>query len=90
MRDNGIVRLEALRMKNFKNIINGEIYYSEQKRVSRGDIDDDSFSNILGIYGQNGSGTTTCLDALRMIQRILSGVNIPLFMLIILLVVKNI
>ena len=66
MDESGIVRLESLRMKNFKNIKSGEIFYSEQKKVSRGDIDEDGFSNILGLYGQNGSGKTTCLNALRL------------------------
>ncbi len=75
----GTVRLESLRMKNFKNVRNGEIFFSEQKKVSRGDIDEDDFSSILGVYGQNGSGKTTCLNALRLIQIIFSGASIPFY-----------
>ncbi len=73
MNNIGIVRLESLRMHNFKNIEDGEIFYSEKKRVQRGDIDPDDFKNVLGIYGQNGSGKTSALNALRVIQILLSG-----------------
>ena len=69
----GIVRLESLRIKDFKNINNGEIYFSEKKKVQRGDIDEDDFNSVLGIYGQNGSGKTSCLNALRVIQKLLSA-----------------
>lgn len=79
MEKNGIVRLEALRMKRFKNVINGEIYFAEKKKVERGEIDEDDFSNILGLYGQNGSGKTTSLNVLRFIQLLFSGMNIPNF-----------
>ncbi len=73
MREIGIVRLESLKVTNFKNIENGEIFFSEKKKVQRGEIDEDSFKNILGIYGQNGSGKTSCLNALRVIQTLISG-----------------
>ena len=59
MKEIGIVRLESLKITNFKNIENGEIYFSENKKVQRGEIDEDDFKNILGIYGQNGSGKTS-------------------------------
>ena len=73
MKEIGVVRLESLRITNFKNIENGEIYFSEKKKVQRGEIDEDDFKNILGIYGQNGSGKTSCLNALRVIQNLISG-----------------
>lgn len=68
-----IVRLEALRFKNVKNVKNGTLYFCEQKKLERGEYDEDSLSSVLGIYGQNGSGKTTALDALRMIQIFLSS-----------------
>lgn len=73
MNDIGIVRLEGLKIKNFKNIENGEIYFAERKKVQRGEVDEDEFKNIIGIYGQNGSGKTSCLNVLRLIQAMLSG-----------------
>ena len=73
MNEVGIVRLEGLNIRNFKNIENGEIYFSEKKKVQRGEVDEDDFKNIIGIYGQNGSGKTACLNVLRLIQTMLSG-----------------
>ena len=76
----GVVRLESISIKNLKNIEFGEIYFPEKKKVQRGDIDEDDFKNVLGIYGQNGSGKTGCIDALRLIQAMLSGVPpIPVY-----------
>lgn len=72
-----IVRFEALRFKNLKNVSNGELFFGEKKRIERGDYSDGDISHsVLGIYGQNGSGKTTALNALRIIQCLLSGVFI--------------
>ena len=73
----GIVRLERLKVQNIKNVKNGEIFFPEQKKLERGDFSSDDFGSILGIYGQNGSGKTTTVDALRILQHILCGS--PLF-----------
>lgn len=73
MNDIGIVRLEGFKIKNFQNIESGEINFSEAKKIQRGDIDEDDFKNIIGLYGQNGSGKTGCLNALRVLQCLLSG-----------------
>ena len=71
-----IVRLESLRFKNVKNIQNGSLFFAEQKKLERGEFDDESLSSVLGIYGQNGSGKTTAIDALRLIQIFLSSSGI--------------
>lgn len=72
-----IVRLESLRFQNLKNVINGELYFGEKKKIERGEFCDDEKSySVLGIYGQNGSGKTTALNALRIIQGLFSGVFI--------------
>ncbi len=69
-----IVRLEALRFQNLKNVNNGELFFSERKKLERGEYDEEErLSSVLGIYGQNGSGKTTALNALRLIQNLLSG-----------------
>lgn len=69
----GNIRLESLKLENFKNIANGEIYFNENKKLERGIYDEDEFSNLLCIYGQNGSGKTACLNAIRLLQNLLSG-----------------
>jgi len=69
----GTVRLERLKVQNIKNVKNGEIFFPEQKKLERGDFSVDEFGSILGIYGQNGSGKTTTVDALRILQNILGG-----------------
>ena len=76
MKSKGIVRIEALRLNNFKNIKNCEIYYDEAKKMERGILDEDDFSNVLGLYGQNGSGKTSCVEGFRVLQFLLSGVSL--------------
>ena len=66
------VRIEAIRMENFKSVSKGEVYFNEQKSLIRGEIKDDEFSSILGIYGQNGSGKTTIIECLNIIQQLFS------------------
>ena len=73
----GIVRLESIRLSHFRNIDYGEVFFAEKKKVEKGLIDETSFSSILGIYGQNGSGKTSALTALRVIQWLLSGQALP-------------
>lgn len=77
MNNLGIVRLERIKFQNIKNVKNGEIYFPEQKKLERGEFDIDEFGSVLGIYGQNGSGKTTTVDALRILQNSLCGT--PLF-----------
>ena len=76
-----IVRLESLRFQNLKNVNNGELFFSERKELERGEYDEEKrLSSVLGIYGQNGSGKTTALNALRLIQNLLGGSYInPIF-----------
>lgn len=73
----GVVRLEKLKFQNIKNVRNGKIFFPEQKKLERGEFSVDEFGSILGIYGQNGSGKTTTVDALRILQNALGGT--PLF-----------
>lgn len=76
MKSNGIIRIESLRLKNFKNIENCEISFSEIKKLRRGLLDEDEFSSVLGLYGQNGSGKTSCIEGFRVLQYLLSGVSL--------------
>lgn len=67
--ENVIVRLLELQINNLKNVKNGKIEFlnsniKDSLKLKSGDI--------LGIYGQNGSGKTTTIDALGILKSILS------------------
>lgn len=71
-----IVRLLELKINNIKNVKNGEIdliNYSNIKNNFNLKIGD-----ILGIYGQNGSGKTTVVDAMGILKNILIGEKLTL------------
>ena len=63
-----IVRLSALTLKNIKNVKNGTVCMPSVNNAPP------SFkADILGIYGQNGSGKTAIVDALYFLQQIMIG-----------------
>ena len=64
-----VVRLSSLTLKNIKNVKNGTIFMplSNEKRIKCGGAE------ILGIYGQNGSGKTAIVDTLYFLQRFMIG-----------------
>ena len=59
------VRIKNIKLKNFKNVGYGKIEFSPKndEQISPADI--------IGIYGQNGSGKTAVIDALHYIQILL-------------------
>ncbi len=64
------IRIADLSLENFRNVRHGSF-----KMPS---FDGDSLSSdILGIYGQNGSGKTAAVEALGLMQRIMSGGDLP-------------
>ena len=68
-----IVRITRIVLTNFKNVANG---IAEMPSA----VDKDIFAekaDILGIYGQNGSGKTSVVEALRFVQLLLSGRSLP-------------
>lgn len=70
------VRLLELKINNIKNVKNGEIdliNYSNIKNNFNLKIGD-----ILGIYGQNGSGKTTVVDVMGILKNILIGEKLTL------------
>ncbi len=63
------VRLSSLRLHNIKNVVDGTITMPNTTKkilTSEG-------AEILGIYGQNGSGKTAVVDALYFLQKIMIG-----------------
>lgn len=66
---NSIVRLASLEISNIKNVNYGKIVMPGV--ASKNPIRDSA--EILGIYGQNGSGKTAVIDTLYYLQRIMVG-----------------
>lgn len=64
-----VVRLASLKLLNIKNVRNGQIVMPNTCRKQL------SYKNaeVLGLYGQNGSGKTAVIDALYHLQRIMIG-----------------
>ncbi len=64
------IRLKDLRIRNLKSVKNGQINchdYEYERGLS---------SCVIGIYGQNGSGKTTIVDAISIMRDLLSGVSL--------------
>ena len=69
--DNEIVRIQRIAITNLKNVEYGEIQISRRR---------DSLvhgADVLGIYGQNGSGKTTVINALSILKFLLMGLPLP-------------
>lgn len=54
------VSIKYIELHNFKNIANGRIYF---------------IRNVIGIYGQNGSGKTAVIEALDFFQKLVMGAS---------------
>ncbi len=67
-----IVRLSSLQLTNIKNVKRGTIYMPNtvNKILSADKVE------ILGIYGQNGSGKTAIVDALYFLQKVMIGADL--------------
>ena len=66
-----IVRLSSLQLTNIKNVKKGTIYMPNTvNKILSADK-----AEILGIYGQNGSGKTAIVDALYFLQKVMIGAD---------------
>ena len=63
------VRIKKAILKNFKNVEYGEITFN----CGRQFVPCNTESDILGIYGQNGSGKTAFIEALTILKGLMSG-----------------
>lgn len=70
-----LVRIIKSELFHFKNVEYGEIRYMNYSPVTyHAQIEK---SDIVGIYGQNGSGKTAMVEALDIFKHVLSGREIP-------------
>ncbi len=63
------VRIHKAILKDFKSVKYGEIVFDCSKQF----VPNDTMPDILGIYGQNGSGKTAFIEALSILKSLLSG-----------------
>lgn len=67
---NIIVRIENITLDNLKNVTHGSLDLENSHKFYN--------ASILGLYGQNGSGKTSVIDALTLLKCALSGTPIPM------------
>ncbi len=70
---NLIVRIQKAELNNFRNVEHGKFNFACNLKK---DIFEDG-SDILGLYGQNGSGKTSFIYALALLEALLSGKRLP-------------
>ena len=58
------VQIKSIALTNFKNVVSGSVDFK---------------NNVLGVYGQNGSGKTALVDALEIFQAVARGDVLPPF-----------
>lgn len=58
------IQIKSITLVNFKNVVSGSVDFK---------------NNILGVYGQNGSGKTALVDALEIFQAVARGEVLPPF-----------
>ena len=63
------VRIEGISIQGLKNVLNGSIVFKNPRTPFR--------ANVLGLYGQNGSGKTALIDAVELLRLALCGEQIP-------------
>ena len=65
--ENLVVKLDSIKMINFKNIVKSEISFSDKNNIL----------NTVGIYGQNGSGKTAVVESLNILKSLLMNIAFP-------------
>ena len=75
MENQCIVRIIQNELANFKNVEYGEIRYMNYGSVQKNAGIEKN--DIVGLYGQNGSGKTAMIEALAILKCILAGEEIP-------------
>ncbi len=64
-----VVRITNISFQNFKNVVNGCLALENTRK--------DYKASIVGLYGQNGSGKTSIIEALDLLKHVLCGQSVP-------------
>ena len=67
------IRIKKIEIDNFKSVRHGEVTFNCGRNTDLKDAEAD----ILGIYGQNGSGKTSVIEAIAILQNVMGGYIIP-------------
>ena len=67
------VRIQKIELENFKSVTHGEVLFNCGRKI----VPQDTESDILGIYGQNGSGKTSVIEAIAILKKAMAGDAIP-------------
>ena len=68
------VRIMRSEIRNIKNVTYGDVMYMNYGSINKKAMCDKT--DIVGIYGQNGSGKTALVESLDMLRQILTGSSI--------------
>ena len=63
------VRIRKIELNNFKGVVHGAIEFNCAKEF----VPYNTKSDILGLYGQNGSGKSSLVEAISMVKGIMGG-----------------
>ena len=67
------IRIASIELNNFKSVKHGKIMFNCGKNF----VPYGTTADILGIYGQNGSGKTSVIEAISILKCLISGSTIP-------------
>ena len=63
------VRIDEVEISEYKNVAHGTLRFDNPRK--------NYAASVVGIYGQNGSGKTTMIDAISLLKHLLSGKKLP-------------
>ena len=66
------IRIKKVVLNNFKSVAHGEIVFN----CGRSHVPYGTESDILGVYGQNGSGKTALIEALSILRQLMVGSSV--------------
>lgn len=69
------IRILGIKIRNIKNVKNGEIELDSFKDIKKGNFDLEK-SDIVGVYGPNGSSKTTIVDSFNLVKKIILNKDI--------------